>query len=57
MWKRENKCIGSARTKQVNKLFTRRDDIVVPWERIVKIGRDVIQVEVNPYNEIHHLNE
>jgi len=38
-------------------IFTRKDDIIVPWDRIVKIGRDVILVEVNPYNEIHHLNE
>jgi YlmC/YmxH family sporulation protein len=30
-------------------IFTRREDIVVPW--------DVILVEVNPYSEIHRINE
>lgn len=27
-------------------LFTKREEIVVPWQKIVRIGRDVILVEV-----------
>jgi YlmC/YmxH family sporulation protein len=29
-------------------LFTRSDEVVVPWENIVKIGVDVILVNVGP---------
>ena len=33
------------------RLFRRRDDLFVPFERIVKIGCDVILVELEPF---HH---
>lgn len=32
-------------------LFSRRDNIEIPWERIVRIGRDVILVENNGFGE------
>lgn len=33
-------------------LFTKREEVVVPWNKIVRIGRDVILVEVPIANEI-----
>ena len=33
-------------------LFSRREDIVVPWNKIVRIGRDVILVEVPMVKEM-----
>lgn len=34
--------------------FTKREEIIVPWEKIIRIGRDVILVEVPTVNEIEH---
>ncbi|MDI9479680.1 MAG: YlmC/YmxH family sporulation protein [Bacillota bacterium] len=33
-------------------LFTKREEVVVPWQKIVRIGRDVILVEVPIVNEM-----
>ena len=33
-------------------VFSKREEIIVPWEKIVRIGRDVILVEVPGFNEI-----
>jgi len=33
-------------------IFSRREDIIVPWDKIVRIGRDVILVEVPVYGEL-----
>ncbi len=33
-------------------IFYKRGEIVVPWNKIVRIGKDVILVEVPPANEI-----
>lgn len=32
-------------------IFYRREDLVVPWEKIVRIGHDVILVEADQYPE------
>ena len=33
-------------------IFSKREEIIVPWEKIVRIGRDVILVEVPTFSEI-----
>jgi YlmC/YmxH family sporulation protein len=33
-------------------IFSRREEVTVPWHKIVRIGRDVILVEVPVANEI-----
>jgi YlmC/YmxH family sporulation protein len=33
-------------------IFSRREEVIVPWEKIVRIGRDVILVEVPTFSEI-----
>ncbi|MGI5913029.1 MAG: YlmC/YmxH family sporulation protein [Syntrophomonadaceae bacterium] len=33
-------------------IFSKREDIVVPWKKIVRIGRDVILVEVPTVQEM-----
>ena len=33
-------------------IFSRREEIIVPWDKIVRIGRDVILVEVPTFSEI-----
>ena len=33
-------------------LFTKREEVVVPWQKIVRIGRDVILVEVPMVSEM-----
>ncbi|NLJ73267.1 MAG: YlmC/YmxH family sporulation protein [Syntrophomonadaceae bacterium] len=33
-------------------IFSKREDITVPWDKIIRIGRDVVLVEVPIANEI-----
>ena len=33
-------------------IFSKREEIVIPWDKIVRIGRDVILVEVPSFSEI-----
>lgn len=33
-------------------IFAKREEVVIPWEKIVRIGRDVILVEVPIVSEI-----
>jgi len=36
-------------------LFGKRDDLMVPWEQIKKIGVDVILVELHGFTDISHI--
>jgi YlmC/YmxH family sporulation protein len=33
-------------------IFAKREEVVIPWDKIVRIGRDVILVEVPIFSEI-----
>lgn len=32
-------------------VFTKREEIIVPWEKIVRIGKDVILVELSGFSD------
>lgn len=34
--------------------WSRTDEVVVPWEKIIKIGIDVILVELNSFTQLKH---
>lgn len=33
-------------------IFSRREEVIIPWEKIIRIGRDVILVESPNYSDI-----
>lgn len=37
-------------------LFGRNDDLEVPWDRIMKIGIDVILVDLPSFTDVRHQN-
>ena len=36
------------------RIFRKREDMFIPFERICKIGIDVILVELKPYHHLHN---
>jgi len=32
--------------------FSKKEELIIPWDKIVRIGRDVILVEVPTFNEL-----
>lgn len=38
-------------------LFGRNEDVVIPWDKINKIGMDVILVEASSFPEMKHHND
>ncbi len=42
---------------KIFKFFSKQEDIVVPWEQIVKLGVDVILVNMQTFTDPKHHNE
>lgn len=38
-------------------LFGRNDDLEIPWEKIIKVGVDVILVDIKSFTEVHRPTE